>query len=288
MNMLKGGILAATRVLTVSPTYAREILGPAHGEGLEPVLVSRGSDLVGILNGIDVHAWDPATDRHLPRRYSLADPAGKRVCKAALQRELGFREREDLPVFGVVSRIDRQKGIDLISEVAPRLVELEAQLVLLGTGVPGMLHSLAGLADIWKQSVAVVERFDEPLAHRIYAGSDFFLMPSRFEPCGLGQMVALRYGTLPVARRTGGLADTVQDLDAHSGSGNGFVFEDPVAPSLQETCERAVRAFYRDGERLSAARRRAMAEDPSWERSAASYDRLVEDAVSAERQRFSR
>lgn len=285
MNMLKGGILAATRVLTVSPTYAREILGPAYGEGLESVLAVREPELAGILNGIDVDAWNPATDPHLPRRYSLGDPSGKAECKAALQHELGLRERADLPLFGIVSRIDRQKGIDLIAEAAPRLVELEAQLVVLGTGVPGMLHSLHGLADIWKQSVAVVERFDEPLAHRIYAGSDFFLMPSRFEPCGLGQLVAMRYGTLPVVRRTGGLADTVTDLDTDPDRGTGFSFEDPIGLALQETCERAVHAFLHDGETLGSARRRAMAEDPSWDHSAAVYDRLIEEAVTAESQR---
>jgi starch synthase len=283
MSMLEAGIAAATRVLTVSPTYAREILDPEYGEGLERVLRSRGEDLQGILNGIDVDTWNPATDPHLPAPFSLSRPGGKDACKAALQAELGFRERGDLPLFGVVSRIDRQKGIDLLAAVAPHLVELEAQLVVLGTGVPGMLDPLHGLAGVWRQSVAVAERFDEALAHRIYAGCDFFLMPSRFEPCGLGQMVALRYGTLPVARRTGGLADTVRDLDADPNGGNGFVFESPEPSALRHACDRAADAFYRRPHAIRDARRRALAEDFSWNRSAAAYDRLMEEAVQAER-----
>jgi starch synthase len=285
ISMLEGGVLAATKVLTVSPTYAAEIVGPEYGEGLEASLRARGDDLQGILNGIDVDAWNPATDPHLPTPFSLSRVEGKEECKASLQAELGFRERADLPLVGVVSRIDRQKGIDLISEVAPHLVELEAQLAVLGTGVPGLLDSLHGLAGIWRQSVAVVERFDEPLAHRIYAGSDFFLMPSRFEPCGLGQLIALRYGALPVVRKTGGLADTVRDLNAQPEAGTGFVFEAADVGSVRAGCYRAVDTFYRRPEAFRTARRRALAEDFSWNRSAALYDRLIEDAVRAARDR---
>jgi starch synthase len=285
LNMLKGGIVSATRVITVSPTYAREIVRPDFGEGLHRVLLDRGADLSGVLNGIDVAAWDPQHDPHLPAPFSAARPAGKESCKAALQHECGLREIPDLPLFGVVSRIDRQKGIDLVEQVAPELIEGGAQLVILGSGVPGLLDPLHGLAHIWRESVAIYERFDEALARRIYAGADFFLMPSRFEPCGLGQMVALRYGALPVVRRTGGLADTVEDLTAHPEEGTGFVFETADSGGLSWACGQAL-ALYEEGhERFVAARRRAMEQDFSWRSSAAIYDALAEDAIRTERRR---
>jgi starch synthase len=285
MNFLKGGILSASMVITVSPTYAREIVWPDYGEGLEQALLARGDDLVGILNGLDVADWDPARDPRLAAPFDAGDLAGKASCKAALQRELGLREGPEFPLFGVVSRLDPQKGIDLVEMVAPRLVEQHAQLVVLGVGQHRLIEPLIGLAGLWRQSVAVVERFDEALAHRIYAAADFFLMPSRFEPCGLGQMVALRYGAAPVVRRTGGLADTVRDLDAHPHTGNGFVFEHADAGGLHWACERALRLFREDPDRLDALRRAGMAEDFSWDRSARTYDKVLERAVLRERRR---
>ncbi|MDQ7007171.1 MAG: glycogen synthase GlgA [Acidobacteriota bacterium] len=285
LNMLKGGILCATKVLTVSPTYAEEIVWPAHGEGLDGALLSRGDDLWGILNGIDTSVWNPRTDPHLPASYDAGNPAGKTRCKRALQEELGLGPRDEAPLFGVVSRIDPQKGIDLIEQAAPWLVDQGAQLVLLGSGRPGLLDPLHGLARIWRESVSIHERFDEALAHRIYAGADFFLMPSRFEPCGLGQMVALRYGTPPIARRTGGLADTVRDTSEHPDGGNGFLFDTPDAEGLIWACRRAIDLYRQQPAELMALRRRGMIEDLSWEHSAQTYRRLLRRAVRRERRR---
>lgn len=285
INFLKGGIYHATSVVTVSPTYAKEIIWPLHGEGLEGALQARGDDLHGILNGLDVDAWNPATDAALPAPFEAKAPGGKSACKRALQTELGLRVGDGYPVFGMVSRVDRQKGIHLVEHVAPWLIERGAQLVLLGTGQRALLEPLHGLARMWQQSVAIVEAFDEGLARRIYAGADFFVMPSIFEPCGLGQMVALRYGTLPIVRRTGGLADTVRDIDEHPRDGNGFVFNHPDPSGLGWAVDRALRAFSARPSPLAAMRARSMKEDLSWDRSASTYDRLIERAIERERAR---
>lgn len=285
VNFLKGGVSFATVVITVSPTYAGEILWPGYGEGLEEALLARGDDLHGILNGLDVGLWNPATDDFLPRPFSADDLAGKTGAKRALQQELGFRVDPALPLFGMVSRIDPQKGVDLVEYVAPLLVEENAQIVVLGTGQRRLLEPLLGLAAMWRQSVAVVERFDEPLAHLIYGGSDFFLMPSRFEPCGLGQMVSLRYGTIPIVRRTGGLADTVVDVDEHPERGTGFVFEHADAAGLSWACDRAMRLFSKGPRAVDEVRRRGMAEDFSWDHSAKIYDHVLERAALREKRR---
>ncbi len=280
-NLLKGAIFAANVVITVSPTYAREIVTPAYGEGLDFALRERAGDLRGILNGIDMAGWDPSRDPALPVPYDAGDEAGKAACKAALQRELGLRPAPDAPLFGIVSRLDRQKGIDFIEGVAPGLVHAGGQLALLGTGQQDLVYGLRGLAHTWPDSVAVVEKFDDALARRIYAGSDFFLMPSRFEPCGLGQMVALRYGTLPVARRTGGLADTVRDADEHGDDANGFLFEHANADGLRWACGRALHLYQHDPARLRRLRLGGMREDFSWDRSARAYDAALTQARDA-------
>ncbi len=286
LNFVKGAIRAATLLVTVSPTYARQILTPAHGRGLDADLRARSNDLFGILNGLDTDTWNPETDPHLPARYDRDDLSGKLECKLALQRDLGLRVDVDLPLFGMVSRIDAQKGIDLVGGAAPDLVARSAQIVILGTGQPSLLDGLRGLASHWQQSVSVIETFDEIVAHRIYAASDFFMMPSRFEPCGLGQLVALRYGTPPIAHRTGGLADTVFDADASPGRGNGFVFEVPDAEGLRWAGERALAMFGEDAARLSRLRRRGMEQDLSWDRSSEEHERVLELAVTRERGRI--
>lgn len=285
VNFLKGGIYNSSLVVTVSPTYAREILWREYGEGLESALLSRGTDLVGILNGLDVAAWNPETDPHLPQTYHAEDLSGKTAAKEALQSELGLDTDPAKPLFGMVSRIDPQKGIDLVEHVAPWLVDQNAQVVVLGTGQHRLIEPLHGLASIWRRSVAVIERFDERLAHRIYAGADFFLMPSRFEPCGLGQMVALRYGTLPIVRRTGGLADTVTDLEENGGTGTGFVFEHADPGGLMWACSRALRVFRQNPEVLDQMRRRGMQEDFSWDHSARLYDKILDRASQREKRR---
>ncbi len=286
LNMLRGAIRCATCVITVSPTYAREIVWPSFGEGLEEDLLARGSDLVGILNGIDTQTWDPNRDPHLAAPFDAEDRSGKALCKAALQQELGLRVDSSLPLFAVVSRVDRQKGLDLISPSAAWLVDQGAQLVLLGSGERALIESLYGLARTWKQSVVVIDRFDESLAHRIYAGGDFFLMPSRFEPCGLGQMVALRYGAIPIVRRTGGLADTVRDIEEHADTGSGIVFDHADAGAVRWACERALALWRTSHDRLEGVRVRGMNLDFSWDRSALLYDQLLERAVRAERRRI--
>ncbi|UCF66410.1 MAG: glycosyltransferase, partial [Acidobacteriota bacterium] len=270
---------------TVSPTYARQIVWPEQGHGLDQQLRARGADLSGILNGLDVEKWNPARDPLIPTRFTAEDLAGKRECKAVLQRELGLREQADLPLFGLVSRVDHQKGIDLVGGVAPFLVEQGAQLVVLGSGQRALLEPLQSLARAWRQSVAVSEGVDDQLAHRIYAGSDFFLMPSRFEPCGLGQMIALRYGTIPLVHRTGGLADTVTDVDESPDRGNGLVFDVPDAAGLRWASERALTIFRDDRGRLEPIRQRAMRVDFSWDHSASAYDRVLSRAVAVERRR---
>src|SRR5262245_4198542 len=193
-NLLKGGLVFSTLLNTVSPTYAREIQGEEMGVGLDGVLRHRAADLSGILNGIDPEAWNPASDGAIPAPFSAADPAGKRKCKAALQRELGLEVAADRPLFGAIGRLDPQKGFDLVSEVAPRLLDQGAALAVLGTGNEAIAGKLRSLAARRPERCSVTLGFAAPLARRIYAGADFFLMPSRFEPCGLGQMISMRYG----------------------------------------------------------------------------------------------
>lgn len=285
LNMLRGAIRCATCVITVSPTYAREIVWAPLGEGLEEDLLARGRDLVGILNGIDTEIWNPTLNKHIASPFGAEHPAGKIACKAALQQELGMRVDASLPLFAVVSRLDRQKGLDLLSPAAPWLVEQGAQLVVLGSGDRSLIESLSGLSRVWKQSVVVIDRFDESLAHRIYAGADFFVMPSRFEPCGLGQMVALRYGAIPIVRRTGGLADTVRDIDEHREDGTGLVFDHADAAAVRWACGRALELWRAPHDRLGQVRARGMNLDFSWDHSALLYDQLLERAVRSERRR---
>lgn len=285
LNFVKGAIRAATLLVTVSPTYAKQVLTPAHGRGLDADLRARGNDLFGILNGLDTATWNPETDPHLPAHYNADDLAGKLECKVALQRDLGLRVDPALPLFGIVSRIDAQKGIDLVGRAASTLVGRSGQLVLLGTGQPSLLDELRGIARHWRQSVVLIETFDEMIAHRIYAAADFFLMPSRFEPCGLGQLVALRYGTPPIVHRTGGLADTVSDADAEPERGNGLVFDHPDADGVRWATERALTMFHEEPDRLERLRHRGMSEDLSWDRSAGEYERVLELAVLRERRR---
>jgi starch synthase len=268
VDLLREGILAADVVNTVSPTYARESRAPDFGGGLDAVLRSLGDRYLGILNGIDTELWNPATDDALPARYSSNDLTGKQVCRSALCAELGLAP--DGPLLGMIGRLDPQKGFDLLTETAPALIAAGARICVLGTGDHGLISELAQLARARPQSVAVIDRFDRELARRIYAGADCFLMPSRFEPCGQGQMIALRYGTIPIVRRTGGLADTVADADSQPADGNGFSFERPVAAELADACRRAMAALA-DPERWRTIQQRAMAADHAWARPATEY-----------------
>ncbi|MEO6775555.1 MAG: glycogen synthase GlgA [Kofleriaceae bacterium] len=265
--LLKGGLAAADAVTTVSPTYAREILTPERGEALEGFLRWDVRRLVGIVNGIDTAAWDPATDLALPATFSAAAPAGKATCRTALAHELGLALADDEPLIGVIARMTGQKGLDLVAEIVPELQRLGAKLVVLGSGEPALEDRFRYLARTFEGHVALRIGFDLALARRIYAGCDLFAMPSRFEPCGLGQLYAMRYGTIPIVTAVGGLRDTVTD------PGTGIRFDTPQVLPFLHALERAI-AIVRDLPQSAAVRRAAMARDSSWTASALQYVKL--------------
>jgi starch synthase len=272
LSFMKAGLVFADALTTVSPTYAREIRTPQGGLSLDALLRQRAADLHGILNGIDVAEWDPATDPHLPARFSPKALAGKARCKAALQREVGLPVRPDVPIAAVVTRLAEQKGVDLLVASLPDVLARDVQLVVLGSGEARFEEALRRVAAERRAQVAVRIGFDEGLAHRIEAGADLFLMPSRFEPCGLNQMYSLRYGTVPVVRAVGGLDDTVEDYDGWS-RGTGFKFRDYHPATFALAVRRALE-LHRDRRAWRALALRGMAQDFSWERSAASYEAL--------------
>lgn len=271
-NCMARGILYADVVTTVSPTYAQEIRTAEMGERLDGLLRHRGDRVAGILNGIDTTVYDPATDKHLAAHYTADDPSGKAACKAALQRECGLAVDPDTPLLGVVSRLVQQKGFDLLHVVLPWLMEqTDAQLVLLGTGQKDLEDAFRYVGARFSERCAIRIDFDAGLAQRIYAGSDAFLMPSRFEPCGLGQLIALRYGSVPIVRATGGLSDTVHEgLD-----GNGFRFHPFEARYFGDAIARAL-AAYRNASGWAKLRERGMREDHSWAGAAENYSRVYE------------
>ena len=273
------GIAFADVVSTVSERYAQEILTPKFGEGLEPLLEERRSDLYGIVNGIDTKLFDPRTDKYIAANYSAEDISGKARCKAGLQREFSLPQEAATPLFGVVGRLVEQKGVDLLAAVVPELVQSGMQVVILGTGEPKYEQQLTDAALEFEDRFALKIGFDVALAQRIYAGADFFLMPSRFEPCGLGQLISLRYGTVPVVHAVGGLIDTVRDADAHPQDGNGFSFDAYDPGAFADACDRAVRA-YKDGSRLARIRSTGMRTDHSWDASAKQYVTLYETALA--------
>ncbi len=277
INLLRGGILSADLVNTVSPSYAREILD--RGDGLEADLHARRDDLYGVLNGIDTSVWNPQTDPHLWVNYSIRDLSGKAENKRRLQRECGFAEDPRTPLIGMISRLAEQKGFDLMIEAFDRLLELGIQFVLLGTGDAQMEQFFREAAARHPQRVSAMLTFSETWAHRIEAAADIFLMPSRFEPCGLNQQYSLRYGTVPVVRATGGLRDTVIDADAKTESGNGFVFEPYDSSALLGALQRAVIVYRDQPARWAELIRCGMGEDRSWKESAKAYVRLYETAL---------
>jgi starch synthase len=271
LNLTKGAIQHSTLLSTVSPTYAREIQTGEYGCGLDGLLGARSGDLVGILNGIDTDEWNPATDPHIPARFDGANITGKVACKAALQKEAGFPVRPDVPLFGVVGRLTSQKGFDVLAHALHRVLSWDVQIVLLGTGDADAERFFAWADAHYGDRFRAWLRFDNGRAHRIEAGSDFFLMPSRFEPCGLNQMYSLRYGTLPVVRATGGLVDTVANYDEGSGGGTGFMFGDLHPDALANTIGWAVSTWFDRPDHIATMRRRAMAQDFSWDRAALAY-----------------
>ncbi len=271
MNLLKGGLVFADALTAVSPTYAQEIQTPEYGEGLDGVLRERGGDLIGILNGLDDEVWNPASDADIPKRYGPDDLDGKATCKAALREEMGLADpRRPAPLVGVVSRLADQKGLDLVAAAVPAIVEAGGQFVLLGAGDERYEREFTELARTHPTAVAVKIGFNPGLARRIYAGADMFLMPSRYEPCGLGQLISLRYGTIPIVRRTGGLADTIREWDGAPGAGTGFVFDASTPEACRAAVTRALETYARPAAWPRLVRN-AMAEDFSWEASAEKY-----------------
>lgn len=279
VNFLKGAVVFADLLNTVSKKYAQEIQTREYGEKLDGILRTRRSEVYGILNGLDYEAWNPATDELIEANYNADDMEGKKACKAALQRRLGLPERPKTPLFGLVSRLAAQKGLDVLAEVIPHIVGLDVQLALLGTGEQHYHDLLSRLAKEHPEKMGLSLAFDNELAHQIYAGADMFLMPSRYEPCGLGQMISLRYGTIPVVRHTGGLADTVDDFDPESGRGNGFSFEEHTGVALLGAMARGLLTYATDSAWTPLVKR-AMNEDFSWTRSAQQYADLYQQAIS--------
>ncbi len=268
VDLLAAGIAEADLVNTVSPGFAAESVQPGRGHGLDGILRARGDRFLGILNGLDTHLWDPATDGALAARYDRANRAGKAACRQDLLRAVGLDPTDPAPVLGMIGRLDPQKGFDLLAAAAPTLTDEGIRLVVEGSGSSELVAPLARLAADRPRSVAIIERFDREMARRIYAGVDGFLMPSRFEPCGTGQMIAMRYGTPPIVHATGGLADTVVDEHDHPGEGTGFAFRHPTADGLiWATREFAVR-HRTGGPAWEGIVDRAMATDFDWRRNA--------------------
>jgi len=275
VNALKAGILYSTAVTTVSPRYSREIQTPAFGCGLDGLLRSRAGVLHGILNGVDYRDWDPATDRLIPRNFGPGDLAGKKVCRDELGRLFGLTLPQDRPLAGMVTRLAGQKGLDIVCDALESLLGQGLSLAILGTGDQKIQDFLIAAQKKHPARLGLKIAFDEKIAHTIYAGSDVFLIPSRYEPCGLTQMYAMKYGTVPVVRATGGLDDSVEEFEAAAGTGNGFKFSEAAPEPLLEASARAIRAFGRPGD-WSALVRNAMAADFSWGRSAETYLGLYE------------
>ncbi len=282
VNFMKGGILFSTKLSTVSPTYAREIQTSEYGCGLDGVLRGRSADLTGILNGIDYNAWNPETDTHLSAPYSATNLAGKAQCKRELQRQLGLKDAPDTPLLVMISRLDPQKGFDLLIPLLPQIMQMPVQLAILGTGRADYESQLSEAAKARPGQMAVTLKFDNGLAHQMEAGGDIFLMPSRFEPCGLNQLYSLRYGTLPLVRRTGGLADSVEPMAPNGRWGTGFTFDSYTAPQFMTTLRQAL-ALYNRPELFKAAQVRAMQKDFSWQNSAREYLKIYDQCASEPR-----
>jgi starch synthase len=284
VNFLKGGLVYADYLTTVSPKYAQEIQTPEYGFGLEGVVRSRADRLTGILNGVDYSVWSPDRDSLIPMKYSAKNLAGKRVCKEALLDEFQLlKDNLNRPVLGIVSRFADQKGFDLISQVAVGLLHEDIQLAVLGTGDRKYEEMFRALAADFPGRVGVKIGYDNKIAHLIEAGADIFVMPSRYEPCGLNQIYSLRYGTVPVVRATGGLDDTIENFDLQLGTGTGFKFQEYTGTALLDAILQALHQYSNDGiwKRIQL---NGMAKDFSWNKSAAEYARLYETATGARNQ----
>jgi starch synthase len=279
LSFMKGGIVFADALTTVSPTYAEEIQMPDHGAGLDGLLRHRAARLHGILNGIDTDEWNPATDPHIPAPYDVERLDAKAINKAALQREFGLTPGPQ-PLLAMIARLVPQKGVDLVLDAIPALVEMQCQLAILGAGDGAQQQAFRDAAQNYAGQVAYDSSRDERLAHLIEAGADMFLMPSRFEPCGLNQMYSMRYGTVPVVRRTGGLADTVVPVHDGLARGTGFVFGDPTAAALSGAVREALR-FFRKRDVWRRIQVNGMVRDFSWHSSAEQFLSLYRDLLTS-------
>ena len=277
LNFLKGGILFADRVTTVSPTYAREIQTAEFGCGLDGVVQTRAEDIAGLLNGVDTGIWNPATDALLPARYTAKSLEGRKACREALLRHCGSEVGGASPVFGIVCRLVEQKGIDLLLANGEFFLREDCRLIVLGSGEARLEEGLRALQAQAPGKIVLRTRIDEALSHLIEAGSDFFMMPSLFEPCGLNQMYSQVYGAIPIVSRVGGLADTVVDADAEPKAGTGLVHP-PTAAGLGDALGRALR-LHADGPRRAAVQARGMARDFSWKKAVVAYEELYEETV---------
>jgi len=274
VNFMRLGIIYADKITTVSPTYAQEIMTHHFGEGLDWLLNIRASDVSGIVNGIDTDVFNPETDQELFKNYSLETFKDRVLNKTALQEKLGLTVDATIPMIGMITRLADQKGLDLIEHVIHEIVHTDVQLVVLGAGEIHYIHMFKEFAHMRPKQVSISVKFDAELAKQIYAGSDFFLMPSRFEPCGLGQLLAMRYGSIPIVRETGGLKDTVFAYNDHTREGNGFTFANYNAHDMLRTIERALHYFKSYPDIIDLLRKRGMAKDYSWAESARTYEAL--------------
>jgi starch synthase len=269
INFLKGGLIFADNITTVSRTYAREIQTSEYGFGLDKVLKKRSSNLHGIINGIDYNEWGPWKDNLIPAKYNKKNLSGKAVCKKSLQKECGLPET-DSPLIGMVSRLSSQKGFDLLTESIEGIIDSGAQAVILGKGEEHIQRILTNLHARHSGRLSVILGFDNTLAHKIFAGSDIFLMPSKYEPCGLGQLIALRYGSIPVVRKTGGFIDSITEYNASTFEGTGFLFNEYSSEKMLKAVKKAGK-FYRDKKHWEKITKNAMSQDFSWRNSAKEY-----------------
>jgi starch synthase len=275
VNVMKGALQFADKITTVSKTYAEEIKTAEHGYGLDDVLKYRAKDLVGICNGVDTDVWNPATDKFLPKNFSAWSLGGKKTCKQYLQRELGLANDLNVPIFGVVSRFFHQKGLDILCDIFPDVLKnMNVQFAVLGSGDQHLEWRLKDIMPRFGGQISVRVGFDERLSHLIEAGSDFFVMPSRYEPCGLSQMYSMIYGSLPIVHATGGLIDTVDNYDELTGTGTGFVFNDLTDSALYNAIGWACATYYDRPKDFEKLRQSAMKKDFSWSKSAKEYENI--------------
>ena len=280
LNLLKGGIYFADQVNTVSPGYAEELRTQLGSHGLHEIYTRKGENFSGILNGCDYDEWNPETDPHLPAFFSATDLKGKKQCKKKLQEIVSLPELPDVPVIGMVSRLTWQKGFEYLLPALPQILSLEVQVIVLGSGEPLIANAFDKLQQKFPTKLGWYNGYNNELAHLIEAGSDMFLMPSLYEPCGLNQMYSLRYGTLPIVRRVGGLKDSVIQFDEKLETGNGFIFDDPDSDSLSEEVELAVSVFYNNPRQFKKMMDNAMKQRFAWKTAAEEYVALYRKALN--------